>query len=76
MSYGHRRRPFGNQARVSVDHGRTWSGPIELSGDGQGGDLGYPSTAELDDGTLVTAWYEVRAGSPRAVLRQARWTLG
>ena len=76
MSYGHRRRPFGNQARVSADHGRTWSAPVELSGDGKGGDLGYPSTVELGDGTLLTAWYETREGSPRAVLRQAWWTLG
>ena len=28
MSYGHRRKPFGNQARVSADHGKTWSDPI------------------------------------------------
>ncbi len=75
MSYGHRRKPFGNQARVSADHGRTWSPPIPISEDGAGGDLGYPSTAELDDGTLVTAWYELTAGSTKAVLRLARWSL-
>ena len=76
MTYGHRRRPLGNQARLSTDHGRTWSDPIEVSGDGSGSDLGYPSTAELDDGTLISVWYEVMKGSPRAVLRQARWRLG
>jgi sialidase-1 len=75
MTYGHRRQPLGNQARVSSDHGRTWSDPIALSGDGITGDLGYPSTVELDGGTLVTVWYEVMKDSPRAVLRQARWKL-
>ncbi len=75
MSTGHRRKPFGNQARVSADHGRTWSAPVPISEDGTNGDLGYPSTAELDDGTLVTAWYERLQDNPRAVLRQARWTL-
>ncbi|HUE72138.1 MAG TPA: sialidase family protein [Pirellulaceae bacterium] len=75
MTYGHRRKPLGNQARLSTDHGRTWSEPIELSGDGITGDLGYPSTVELDDGTLVTVWYEVMKDSPRAVLRQAKWKL-
>ena len=25
MTYGHRRPPFGNQARLSADHGRTVS---------------------------------------------------
>lgn len=76
MTYGHRRQPFGNQARLSTDHGRSWSDPIIVSDDGAGGDLGYPSTVQVDDGSLVSVWYEVRAGSPRAVLRQARWTLG
>ncbi|MHB8863543.1 MAG: sialidase family protein [Pirellulaceae bacterium] len=75
MSYGHRRPPFGNQARVSGDHGRTWSEPLIISDDGAGQDLGYPSTVELDDGSLVTVWYEALAGSPRAVLRQATWVL-
>jgi len=75
MTYGHRRPPFGNQARVSTDHGRTWSEPMTVSGDGAGHDLGYPSTVELDDGTLLTVWYEAMKGSPRSVLRQATWTI-
>ncbi len=75
MTYGHRRPPFGNQARISEDHGRTWSEPIVISGDGAGGDLGYPSTAQLDDGSLVSVWYEAIKGMPKAVLRQAKWSL-
>lgn len=75
MSYGHRRPPFGNQARISDDHGRTWSQPVTISADGIGGDLGYPSTVELADGSLLTVWYERLKDSPRAVLRQAHWSL-
>ena len=75
MSYGHRRRPFGNQVRISDDAGATWSEPMGLSGDGAGGDLGYPSTVQLDNGHLVTAWYEKLKGASLAVLRQARWQL-
>jgi len=75
MTYGYRRPPFGNQARVSTDEGRTWSGPLLISSDGANGDLGYPSTVELTDGTLLTVWYEQMKGSPKAVLRQARWRL-
>ncbi|NLX98837.1 MAG: exo-alpha-sialidase [Rhodopirellula sp.] len=75
MTYGHRRPPFGNQARLSNDHGRTWSEAMILSGDGPGGDLGYPSTVQRDDGALVSVWYEVMKGSPHAVLRQAIWNL-
>jgi len=74
MTYGHRRPPFGIQARLSNDAGRTWSEPMIVSGDGAGGDLGYPSTVELKDGSLLTVWYERMKASPFAVLRQARWT--
>ncbi len=75
MTYGYRKPPFGNQARVSDDDGRTWSEPLTISSDGLKGDLGYPSTVECDDGMLVTVWYEVLKGSEFAQLRQARWRL-
>lgn len=76
MSYGYRRKPFGNQARVSEDGGRTWSQPVVISDDGAGGDLGYPSTVQLEDGSLITVWYEKMKDRPKAVLRQARWEVG
>lgn len=75
MTYGHRRAPFGNQARLSADGGATWSEAFIISGDGAGGDLGYPSTVELADGTFLTVWYESMKGAPHAVLRQAKWKL-
>ena len=98
MSYSHRRQPLGNQARVSKDHGRTWSDALIISGDGTSIDIGYPSTVELDDGSLLTVWYELMGSVPedfthylkngldekwfkmtenvpRAVLRQARWSI-
>ena len=75
MSYGYRRAPFGNQARISSDHGGTWSEPLVISDDGAGIDLGYPSTVELDEGRFLTVWYESLKGSPQAVLRQARWSI-
>jgi hypothetical protein len=73
MTYGHRRPPFGNQACLSEDSARTWSDPLLISQDGATGDLGYPSTVEQADGTLLTIWYELLKGSDKAVLRQARW---
>lgn len=83
MTYGYRRAPRGNHARISTDEGRTWSEPIVLSDDGTG-DLGYPTTVELPGGELLTVWYEAkRSGEtavklpppPLSVLRQARWKL-
>lgn len=75
MTYGHRRPPFGNQARISADNGKTWGEPMIISGDGVGGDLGYPSTVEMGDGSLLTVWYEKMKDAKLAVLRQAHWTL-
>jgi hypothetical protein len=75
MTYGYRRPPFGNQARLSRDHGRTWSEPLVISGDGASGDLGYPSTVELEDRSLLSVWYEGMRGMPHTVLRQAHWRL-
>jgi len=75
MSYGHRRKPFGNQARLSTDNGKTWGAEMILSGDGSHGDLGYPSTVELEDGFFLTIWYEALQKGENAVLRQARWSL-
>jgi hypothetical protein len=46
-----------------------------ISGDGTNRDLGYPSTVEFADGTLLTVWYEQKKESVNAVLRQARWKL-
>ena len=75
MSYGYRRAPFGNMARVSTDQGNSWSDPITISSDGNRGDLGYTSTVELADETLLSVWYELMKDSPMAVLRQAKWRL-
>ena len=75
MTYGHRRKPLGIQARISHDEGSTWGEPLTISSDGINSDLGYPSTIECDNGNLVTVWYEILKGSELAQLRQARWRI-
>ncbi len=74
MTYGHRRAPMGNQARISEDHGESWSEALLLSDDGRG-DLGYPSTVELAPGEFLSVWYEGTPEQHMAQLRQARWRL-
>ncbi|MBB5040266.1 sialidase family protein [Prosthecobacter dejongeii] len=76
MTYGHRREPFGNQARLSRDNGQTWGEAMVISGDGIGGDLGYPSTVELADGSFLSVWYEKMQEPKHAVLRMAKWKVG
>lgn len=75
MTYGHRRKPVGNQARVSTDGGRTWSDPIVIYGEAHSTDMGYPTTVEVGPNELLSVWYEVLPTSARSVLRQSRWRL-
>lgn len=74
-TYGWRNAPFGIRAKVSRDHGRSWSEEFVLSRDGAGWDIGYPTTVQRPDGELVTVWYEQPAQSHHAQLRQIRWRL-
>lgn len=59
LSYG--RRELGNQrqcVRISRDDGKTWSEELVICDDVPDWDMGYPSTAELSDGSLLTAYYQ------------------
>ena len=57
LTYGNRReeRP-GVEAVLSSDEGRTWSDPIRLV-ELPMVDLGYPSSVQLSDGRVLTAYY-------------------
>ena len=65
-TYGFRDEPIGIRAALSRDHGRTWleKDIVSLRADGSGrpGDNGYPLTADLGDGTLVSVYYITRDG--------------
>ena len=69
-----RREPFGVRAYVSEDEGATWSPEIVLRDDGPDPDVGYPSTAQLVDGSLLTVYYWHDDDQIRH-LQGTRWTL-
>lgn len=58
-TYGYRRPPFGVRACLSEDNGRTWDigHEIILRDDGTSRDVGYPTSVQLPDGTILTAYY-------------------
>jgi len=58
-TYGHRRPPFGVHACLSHDGGMSWETAREfvLSREPTNFDFGYPSSVQLPDGTIFTAWY-------------------
>ena len=41
---------------ISTDDGQTWEQAIVLRDDGPDGDLGYPASVELADGSILTAY--------------------
>ena len=57
--YGYRRPPFGVRACLSHDDGETWDIANEfiIRADGIDADVGYPTSVQLPDGTIFTAWY-------------------
>ena len=46
-----------------------------LRDDGPDGDLGYPSSAELDDGSILTVYYQKVASADKCSLLWTRWKL-
>ncbi|NLZ56270.1 MAG: exo-alpha-sialidase [Clostridiaceae bacterium] len=46
---------------ISYDDGRTWPRDLVLTAPAYDWDIGYPSTAELKDGSLLTVYYEKAA---------------
>ncbi len=57
LTYGQRKSPYSIRAKLSRDHGRTWSDPIVLNSGGGGRDVGYVRTVQRPDGKLVTVYY-------------------
>ena len=72
LSYGNRQDPKGVDVRVSADEGATWSTPfrvVDFLGDG-----GYPSSVQLPDGQVLTAYYAQRiTGHDRYHMGVVRW---
>jgi len=75
-SYGFRREPYGERFMVSRDGGNSWDYHYILRDDGPDGDLGYPSTVELGDGSLLTMYYQKPAAvGDKCSLLWSRWEL-
>lgn len=61
LTFGERNKPFGVQAILSHDLGKTWDekSRIVLANDAASTDCGYPSSVQLRDGKIVTIYYQV-----------------
>ena len=58
VSYGLRNKGLcGVAVRLSSDEGKTWGGTRVIVNYGDSWDGGYPSSVQVSDGTIVTAYY-------------------
>ena len=74
-TYGRRKQPYGIMAMISLDGGETWEKDIRLYENTASDDIGYPSTIELDDGTLLTVFYSADGEDLPCQIRQIKWKI-
>ena len=79
-SYGRREniegaKDYGQRALVSYDNGETFREDHLLRDDGWTPDLGYPSTVELSDGSLLTVYYQRYGQDRKASILYTKWKL-
>lgn len=64
LTYGNRiAGEFGVAVKFSDDNGKTWSKESLIIDDLTSRDSGYPSSVQLPDGKIMTAYYSVGVGS-------------
>ncbi len=73
-TFSHRMKPYGIWAIFSKDGGETWSRESVIFEGKDTDDLGYPSTIELSDGSMITAFYTRENDYVPAVIMQQKWS--
>ncbi len=74
-TYGRRKKTYGIMAMVSLDGGKSWKKDLRLYEAAESDDLGYPSTIEFDDGTLLTVFYATDSDDNPCEIMQQRWKI-
>ena len=71
--YGYREAPFGIRAMFSFDGGESWDTDHDIYVNGVNLDLGYPTSVELCDGSILTVFYAHQSNDQPALIMQQRW---
>ncbi len=73
-SYSYRKHPDESiKVMFSYDNGKTWDKDNVIVTNGVMWDMGYPSTVELKDGSLLTVYYGHESEDTPAVIMQQKW---
>lgn len=74
--YGYRKEGYGERAMISRDAGKSWRFHYIIRDDGPDGDLGYPCSVELPDGSIFTVYYQkLKDKAEKCSLLWSRWKL-
>ena len=74
--YGVRRPVYSERACLSKDGGETWDIDNEvILCQNINGDLGYPASVQLDDGSILTIYYQIDQKGEKTCLMGTRWKL-
>lgn len=71
--YGYRCEPYGIRAMFSRDKGKTWDVDNVILNQEISGDLGYPASVALYDGSILTVYYAHMDENSPAVIMQVIW---
>lgn len=74
-AYGRRKMPYGIMVMISLDGGRSWQKDLRIYENLVDDDIGYPSTVELDDGTLLTVFYAMEGEGKPCTVMQQKWRI-
>lgn len=74
-SFGRREAPVGERAVVSEDGGESFGAEYVLDDRSVDSDLGYPASVELDDGSILTVYYQKYPGDAKCSMLFTRWKL-
>ena len=74
--YGVRRPIYSERACLSKDGGKTWDIENEIIlCKNINSDLGYPASVQLDDGSILTIYYQIDQKGEKTCLMGTRWKL-
>ena len=75
MTHGRRGTTNFEIAMISWDGGNTWSDEIVISPESPDWDLGYPSSVELSDGSILTVYYQKYGEDSYNSILYTKWQL-
>ncbi|MBO9595140.1 MAG: exo-alpha-sialidase [Niabella sp.] len=76
LTYGHRKPAYSQRACLSYDEGKTWDLKNEvILTASPNGDMGYPSSVQLNDGSIITAYYQSPGSGQPTNIVTTHWQL-